>query len=158
MKIPTCIAFASLLGALATPVFATDGDSNEATLRAAAIDLGHRYDASYAAKDPSAMAALYATDGLLVSPAGPVVRGRAALHDYYVKRFASGALGHAITVNEVHVLGNGGYSIASFSVNVPGNNGQLHKESGSLVAVYQHDTDGWHLSLVEPSVPAGKTS
>lgn len=154
MKFPACITLAGLLLGSAVPVFAANGTPTDADLQAAAVDLGHRYDASYAAKDPAAMAALYAADGLLVSPSGPVVRGRTALHDYYVKRFASGATGHAIAVKEVHVKGDGGYSVSTFSVNVPGKNGTLHTEQGSLVAIYQHDADGWHLSLVEPSVPA----
>jgi uncharacterized protein (TIGR02246 family) len=156
MKIPTCIAAASLFTAILASTSAFAADANEAELNAAAVDLGHRYDASYAAKDPSAMAALYATDGVLVSPSGPIVRGRTELHDYYVKRFASGAQGHAITVKEVHVKGDGGYGIADFSVTVPDKKGALHKESGKIVAIYQHDADGWHLSLVQPSVPAGK--
>jgi len=36
------------------------------------------------------MATLYATEGLLVSPVGPIVRGREALMAHYTKRFASG--------------------------------------------------------------------
>jgi hypothetical protein len=42
------------------------------------------------------------------------------LKDYYVKRFASGAHGHAIKVQEVHITGDGGYGINQFSVTVPG--------------------------------------
>lgn len=157
MKIQTAIAAALFTASLAsTSAFAADASQTD--LMAAAVDLGHRYDANYAAKSPDGMAALYDTDGVLVSPAGPVVRGRAQLHDYYVKRFASGAQGHVITVKEVHVKGDGGYAIADFSVDVPGKSGALHKEHGSLVAIYQHDSDGWHLSLVEPSVAAGKHS
>jgi len=66
------------------------------------------------------MAALYAQDGVLVAPSGTIVRGRQALTDYYTKRFASGARGHAIKVVEVHVQGNGGYGISQFAVSVPG--------------------------------------
>src|SRR5271170_7819128 len=73
---------------------------SEAELMRAATDLGQRYDSNYAAKDPAAMAALYEPDGILVSPAGPIVRGRDALLAYYTKRFASGAHGHKITVRE----------------------------------------------------------
>jgi len=157
MKISNCVAATFLTAAIgSSPAFAADG--NQAELMAVAVDLGHQYDSNYAAKNPDGMAALYATDGILVSPSGPVVRGRSALHDYYVKRFASGATAHAITIKEVHVKGDGGYAVADFSVNVPGKEGKLHMESGSLVAIYQHDSDGWHLSLVEPSVPAGKHS
>ncbi len=130
----------------------------EAELLRAATDLGHRYDARYAAKDAMGMAALYAPDGVLVSPGGAIIRGRDALKAYYVKRFASGAYGHAIKVVEVHVQGDGGYGIAEFSVNAPRANGQVRQERGHLVSVYRHDPDGWHLQLVVPSLPesAGK--
>jgi uncharacterized protein (TIGR02246 family) len=141
----------ALLAASIAPAFAADVTNAE--LMQAATDLGHRYDENYAAKKPEAMAALYETDGVLVSPAGPVVRGKDALVDYYKKRFASGATGHHIVVQEVHVQGNGGYSIADFSVNVQAK-GRSHVEKGKIVGVYRKDADGWHLELVQPSVPA----
>jgi uncharacterized protein (TIGR02246 family) len=118
----------------------------------AATELGHQYDAKYAAKSPAAMAALYASDGVLVSPAGPIVRGKAALEAYYTKRFDSGASAHAIKVIEVHVQGNGGYAIDQFSVTVPGANGEFHEEHGTIVTIFERDPDGWHMRLVEPSV------
>jgi uncharacterized protein (TIGR02246 family) len=147
---------AALVGVSAAPVLAAD--VTEAELMQAAVELGRLYDAHYGEKNPAAMAALYAKDGVLVSPSGPIIRGREALTAYYVKRFASGARGHMIKVLEVHVLGDGGYSLIQFSVTVPRADGELHEEHGSIVAIYQHDPDGWHLSLVEPSVPqaAGK--
>jgi uncharacterized protein (TIGR02246 family) len=119
----------------------------------AATDLASRYDATYATRDPAAMATVYAEDGVLVSPPGPIVRGREALRLYYAKRFAAGARNHRIKVLEVHVLGDGGYGINSFSVTVPQANGTLREEHGTLVTVYRHDSDGWHMSLVAPSVP-----
>jgi hypothetical protein len=82
--------------------------------------------------------------------AGP---GGGSIRAYYVKRFASGARGHAIKVLEVHVQGDGGYGINQFSVTVPGPNGALHEEHGTIVTAYRHEPDGWHLSLVAPSVP-----
>jgi uncharacterized protein (TIGR02246 family) len=128
-------------------------DVTEAELMQAAIELGRQYDANYANKNPAAMAALYTPDGLLVSPSGPIVRGREALRICYTKRFASGARGHAIKVVEVHVPGNGGYGLAQFSVTVPLASGGTHEVHGSIVTIYQRDPDGWHMRLVEPSVP-----
>jgi len=139
------------LGMMQAPVVAAQVSTIE--LYKAATILGHEYDMNYAAKNPAAMAGLYTMDGVLVSPSGPVVRGRAALRMYYAKRFASGARHHAITVVEVHVLGDGGYGLCRFSVMVPRANGTLHEQRGTIVAVYQHDADGWHLRLVQPSVP-----
>jgi uncharacterized protein (TIGR02246 family) len=125
----------------------------EPELTRVATELSRQYDASYAAKDPAAMAMVYADDGVLVSPPGPIIRGREAIKAYYVKRFASGARGHAIKVLEVHVLGDGGYSIDQFTVTVPQVNGTLREEHGTIVAVYRRDRAGWHLSLIAPSVP-----
>ena len=132
---------------------ALTADVTEAELMQAAIELGRQNDANYANKNPAAMAALYAPDGLLVSPSGPMVRGREALRTYYTNRFASNAQGHAIKVVEVHVQGNGGYGLAQFSVTVPLASGGMHEVHGSMVAIYQRDPDGWHLRLVEPTVP-----
>ena len=84
---------------------------------------------------------------------GPIVRGREDLQSYYAKRFASGARGHAIKVVEVHVQGDGGYGLAQFSVTVPLATGGTHEVHGSIVTIYQRDPDGWHMRLVEPSVP-----
>jgi uncharacterized protein (TIGR02246 family) len=137
----------------AVSLTASAADVTEAKLMQAATALALQYDARYAAKDAAGMAALYVTDGVLVSPAGPIVRGREALTAYYTKRFASGAKGHTIKVLEVQVQGNGGYGLAEFSVTVPKPNGELREEHGRIVSVYGHDPDGWHLRLVIPSVP-----
>jgi uncharacterized protein (TIGR02246 family) len=119
----------------------------------AATALAQQYDANYAARNPSGLAALYAADGILVAPSGSIVRGRQALTIYYTNRFVSGAQGHAIKVVETHVQGNGGYGLTQFKVTVPGANRKLREELGSIVVVYRRDADGWHMRLVEPSVP-----
>ncbi len=119
MKRLRLISFVALLVSIGSvPVFAAD--VTEAELMQAATELARQYDANYADKNAAAMAALYSRDGLLVSPSGPIVRGREALTAYYAKRFASGASGHEIKVVEVHVQGNGRYGLAQFSVTAPG--------------------------------------
>jgi uncharacterized protein (TIGR02246 family) len=146
-----------LVQLIGTVVFtARAADVTEAELLQAATTLARQYDEQYNAKDPAGMASLYASDGVLVSPAGPIIRGREALKNYYTKRFASGAKGHAIRVLEVHVQGNGGYGLSEFSVTAPQANGELGQVHGSIVSVYQHDPDGWHLRLVIPSIPETK--
>ena len=132
---------------------ASAADVTEAELMQAASALAQQYDANYAAKNPSGMAALYAPDGVLVAPSGSIVRGWQALATYYTNRFASGAWGHAIKVVETHVQGNGGYGLTRFAVTLPGADGKLREEHGSIVVVYRRDADGWHMRLVEPSVP-----
>jgi uncharacterized protein (TIGR02246 family) len=151
IRLLTLAPLALLVGATAA---AASADVTEAELMQAATALAQQYDANYAARNPAGMAALYASDGVLVAPSGSIVRGRQALTTYYANRFASGARGHAIKVVEAHVQGNGGYGLTQFTVTVPGANGYVREEHGSIVVVYRRDADGWHMRLVEPSVPA----
>jgi uncharacterized protein (TIGR02246 family) len=140
----------ALLGELSTGYAATPEHSE---LLAAATRLGAQYDANYALQDPVAMASLYAPDGVLVSPAGNIIRGHDALVSYYKSRFANGAVKHHIELLEVHSQGNGGYGIAHISIQSKGPSGELHTETGNLVAVFLKNENGWHFRLIEPSIP-----
>jgi ketosteroid isomerase-like protein len=128
--------------------------SPQTSLQDAAVQLGHQYDSFYHQKSVGGMVSLYASDGELVSPGGKLISGREALGNYYRQRFASGASGHKIIVLETHEIGDTGYSISNFSVSVPtaGQPAKSHVEQGHIVAVYAHDTTGWHFALVQPSV------
>ena len=108
-RLLTLNLIALLVGATATP--APAADVTEAELMQAATALAQQYDANYAAQNPAGMAALYASDGVLVAASGSIVRGRQALTTYYANRFASGARSHAIKVVEAHVQGNGGMAL-----------------------------------------------
>jgi ketosteroid isomerase-like protein len=88
----------------------------------------------------------------LVPPGRPPVEGRPALTVYYQGRFDSGATGHVTRVNEVHVLGDGGFGIGQFSVTAPGPDGAPHEAHGNTVYIYEHAPDGWKLRLVIGSV------
>jgi uncharacterized protein (TIGR02246 family) len=119
----------------------------------AATKLGAQYDANYALQDPNAMAALYAPDGTLVSPAGNIIHGHDALVNYYRSRFANGAVKHHIEMQELHVQGNGGYGVAHITIQSKDASGGLRTETGNLVAVFLKSADGWHFCLIEPSIP-----
>ena len=141
-----------LLALVVNPALAQSTDINvgEADVMQAATELAQRYDAYYAARDSAAMANLYTPDAVLIPTSGPVLRGREAIRIFYAGRFAAGAGAHAIKVTEVHVQGNGGYGLAEFSATIPNSHGDLHTVCGSIVAVYQRDSDGWHMRLAEP--------
>lgn len=153
----SCLLAVLLAGSM--PVFAaTSGARTPAPslhdVQSAAARLGQLYDSNYAARNADAMAQLYAEDGTLVSPGGTIVKGRAALKQYYEKRFGSGAKAHHIHVIDAGAQGNGGFSIADFSVEVPKGDGTFRQETGHIIAVYAKDRDGWHFRVVEPSVAA----
>src|SRR5258707_13454221 len=110
----------------------------------AATALAQQYDVNYAAKDPAGMAALYASDGVLVAPSGSIVRGRQALTTYYASRFASGARGHAIKVVEAHVQGNGGDGLSQITRPVADTKRKLPQKTRSTVGVYRRDSQCEH--------------
>lgn len=144
-----------LMGAflLAQVAVALAAAPKQSELLEAATSLGAQYDANYALQDPNAMAALYTPDGVLVSPAGNIIHGHDALVNYYTSRFANGAVKHHIEMQEVHVQGNGGYGIAHITIQSKDASGELHTETGNLVAVFLKGADGWHFRLIEPSIP-----
>jgi uncharacterized protein (TIGR02246 family) len=138
---------------LAGSTFAHAAQPSQQEAQSAATRLGQLYDSNYAAKDADAMAQLYAEDGTLVSPGGKLITGRAALKQYYEQRFGSGAKEHHIHVIDANAQGNGGFSIADFSVQVPKGDGTYREESGHIMAIYVKSSNGWHFRAVEPSVP-----
>lgn len=142
-----------------SPALITQAGAAELTqqnLQKIATDLARQYDANYAAKNADAMTHVYASNAILVSPSGKVVRGSTELKAYYIARFASGAKDHKTTINEVHLQGDGGYGVGTFAVTIKGADGNEHRETGNIVTVYMHSSDGWHLSLVIPSAPPHK--
>jgi uncharacterized protein (TIGR02246 family) len=145
------LAIAVLLAA-GTSVPALAAEVTEQELMQAAEKLAQQYDTNYNGKNAAGMAALYAPDGVLISP-GPIVRGADNLKPYYQSRFDAGAAEHATTISEVHVQGDGGYGIGQFKVTVPTPSGERREIKGNLGTVYQKGADGWHLRLVVASVP-----
>jgi uncharacterized protein (TIGR02246 family) len=134
----------------AAPAWAAD--VTEQSLMQAATNLAKQYDDNYNGKNAAGMAALYAPDGVLISP-GPVVRGQAALKEYYASRFKLGITGHQTKVIEVHVQGDGGFGVGQFMIQAPLPGGGTREVHGNLATVYEHGADGWHLRLVAASVP-----
>lgn len=147
----TLVAF--IFGAVMAATAACAGDD---AITAAATKLAHSYDENYDHQDAAAMAAIYATDGVLVSPGGALIRGRPALQAYYKDRFASGARDHKSKVIEAHAMGEGGYGLGTFSVNIPQSDGSAKRLAGNIAYIYTHADDGWRLQAVVPSVPPPK--
>jgi ketosteroid isomerase-like protein len=147
------ILAAALVGSVAmgAVMSARAAEVTQQELMQAAEMLGKGYDDNYNAKNAAGMAALYSSDGVLVSPAA-VIRGTGDLKSYYQSRFDAGAGNHATKIAEVHVQGDGGFGIGQVSATVPMPDGGLRDIKGNLVTVYEHGANGWHLRLVIASV------
>ncbi len=95
--------FACICAALALVMPARAEDVTQQSLMQAATELAKQYDTYYNAKNVDGMTKVYASDAILISPSGAIVRGTGGLKPYYQKRFASGAKDHASAITEVHV-------------------------------------------------------
>jgi len=90
--------FGCFCAALALVIPAQAEDITEPILMRAANELAKQYDTYYGAKNVEGMTKVYASDAILISPSGVIVRGTEGLKSYYQKRFASGAKDHASAI------------------------------------------------------------
>ena len=108
-----CLSAALPLAALAPR---TDGDTIQ-TLAVAAINPGAANVQAIAAanadfvaavrrRDSKAIAEMYTTDGMMVTPSGPPTRGRQALRDVYDEAFENGMADAEIRTQEVYAVGD----------------------------------------------------
>ncbi len=89
----------------------TDLDGLKAT-----IDVSQ---SAFDARDPAAIAAIYAEDGAVMSPNSETVTGQAAIENFWREVLASGIdLGVAKTTN-LHAHGDDGYEVGTYSVTDP---------------------------------------
>lgn len=155
-KMLRAMALAMLMLGIAVPAFAQAkiSEYSPEELRQAAEEIAKKYDAAYNKKDVAALLDLYARDPVFVPP-GPVVEGKPALQLFYKSRFDAGATGHVTRVIDVRPVGKGAFGVAEWSVMVPGPNGAMKEIHGNLLAVYQHQVNGWKmLSLTANIIPA----
>ncbi len=142
---------------LAGPVLAQPAAAvSRQELRQGADLIAKQYDEAYNAKSASAMAALYAPNGVLVPPGRPPVEGRQAIMVYYQGRFDHGIGGHVTRIDQVHPLGDGGFAVGRFSIQAPGPNGTRREVHGNLVYVLERMPRGWKLRLVMASPVPGR--
>lgn len=112
------------------------------------IDL---YLAAYEAHDAAACAALYADDGVVISPFGPPAIGRDAIRDAHEAWFLDGETNKVMTVIRAGIDGKTGHCLVAFSADVPGDAGPERFHGASLNTLARTN-DRWlmtHSSLNE---------
>ncbi len=99
---------------------------------------------AFDARDPAAIAAIYAEDGAVMSPNSETVTGQAAIEDFWREVLASGIdLGVAKTTN-LHAHGDDGYEVGTYAVTDPG--GAI--DEGKYVRIWRHGDGKWQLQYV----------
>jgi len=99
---------------------------------------------AFEARDPVAIAAIYAEDGAVMSPNSETVTGQAAIEDFWREVLASGIdLGVAKTTN-LYAHGDAGYEVGTYAVTEP--DGAI--DEGKYVRIWRHSDGKWQLQHV----------
>jgi uncharacterized protein (TIGR02246 family) len=113
-------------------------------LTAAADEMRNAYTEAFRAGDASALAALYAEDGMRLGPNEPMVKGRAAIEEAFSKLFAMPATAE-LTLEGVERGGSGNlaYEIGTYKVTVqPEGGAQPMEDEGKYVVLMERADDG----------------
>jgi len=112
-----------------------------------------RYLAGYERHDAQACAALYASDGKVLSPWGAPVTGSDAIKALHEDWFLEGESDKVMTVIDARADGNAGYCLVGYSANVPTDSGGLQRIFGSSLNTFVRQPGGqWkihHTSINE---------
>ena len=102
------------------------------------VNLAAGWDVAFNKKDPGALAALFTPDGIIVGE-GPTISGSDAVAKTYTDLFQSGAKfsDHLTKVEQVHVAGNMGWSVGSWSDTGPDPNNNSYQGTWGNVLVNQ---------------------
>jgi uncharacterized protein (TIGR02246 family) len=99
---------------------------------------------TFNAGDPAAVTALYAEDAVLSAPGQPVVRGRAAIGEYFVKtaaRFAAAGLTVAdAPMGEAVASGDLGYQWKTYTIS---DRAGVQVGSGQLLTLFRRTAGKW---------------
>ena len=99
------------------------------------------WQSAFDARDPAAVAAIYAEDGALMPPNSDTVIGRAAIEAFWADFQASGISGE-IKDTEVYAHGDVGYKIGTYTVTDPGG---ATIDEGKYVEIWRHVDGKWQM-------------
>lgn len=142
--------FLSLVVLLALSACSGSEDSMQAEVSASMTELGRMnrdFAAALNAKDAQAAAAQYTEDAVLIPPGEPLVRGRAAIEEYWRGAIEAGGV-RDVSVETMDALSSGslGYETGSFVLTANGPDGEALTDRGRYIEILRRDPDGRWLS------------
>lgn len=142
--------FLSLVVLLALSACSGSEDSIQAEVSASMTELGQMnrdFAAALNARDAQAAAALYTEDAVLIPPGEPLVRGRAAIEEYWRGAIEAGGV-RDVSVETIDALSSGslGYETGSFVLTANGPDGEALTDRGRYIEILRRESDGRWLS------------
>jgi uncharacterized protein (TIGR02246 family) len=119
------------------------------TIDAAISRVADDYVKATLAGDAKAVAALYTEDAVEMPPNQPLIKGRAAIQQYYEKVFASGTRIGRFTLDhlETRAMGDAGYDVGTYQQNLtPSGAGAALDDSGKYVVILKRASGAWKVA------------
>lgn len=99
---------------------------------------------AFDARDPAAIAAIYAEDGAVMSPNSETMTGRAAIEDYWREVLATGIDLGVAKATTLYAYGDVAYEVGTYAVTDPG--GAI--DEGKYARIWRHGDRKWQLQHV----------
>lgn len=132
------------LGAVLAAVFA--GPAPAVPPAEAIRDASRRFSAAMVAGRTDEIASLYTEEGVLLPP-GRVVRGRAAIREFFSPRPGVTQLSHAMTAEELKLLGDVAIDVGTWSNSWRKGEGEPQSASERYLVVWRKEADGaWRIA------------
>ena len=150
MRTVAYVACLTLAGSLAS-TSAVSGEfepqSSTAGAETAIRAIADQYVKATLAGDAKAIAALYTDDAVEMPPNTPMVKGRAALEQYYQKQFAAGKIAKfSLTHLETRSSGDSGYDVGTYTQTITAAKGAPMNDSGKYVVILKRVAGAWKVA------------
>jgi uncharacterized protein (TIGR02246 family) len=102
------------------------------------------------AGDAKGIAALYTDDAVEMPPHAPMIKGRAAIQQYYEKEFAAGATMNSFTLThlDTHAMGDRGYDVGTYRQSVtPKGMTTAQNDTGKYTVILKRSSGAWQVAF-----------
>lgn len=123
--------------------------SNSAADEAAIRGLDSAWNKSAVDKNADLMSSYYATDGVLMTPGEPMVKGRDAIKNVVAGMFGSPGFSLTFSPDQVTAKGDLAYEIGSYKLTFNDKAGKTQTSTGKYVVVWARQADGSWKAVVD---------
>jgi uncharacterized protein (TIGR02246 family) len=107
-----------------------------------------RWNAAFNSGDAGAVAALYTADGTVLPHTHAVVKGAAAIADFWAGLISAGVKDHGIKLLDAQDAGDLAYSSGKWWATGTGDDGIAQRFEGTIVTILRRQSDGsWKTCL-----------
>ncbi len=120
----------------------------ESDIRGMVKEANDRWNAAFNGGDAAAVAALYTADGTVLPHTHAVVKGTAAIADFWAGLISAGVKDHGIELRDVEGGGNLAYANGKWWATGTGDDGKAVRFEGTIVTIFRKQGDDtWKVCL-----------